>query len=117
MKYRVAVGSSDGAHVDEHFGRGKSFFIYEIDQETGGEQLLEVRRFVSAKGVCGSHDNEEALEKINSLKDCQIVLVVRIGTKSEKLLTLKGVIPLQREGSIASAFEKIKRAYKNRVFQ
>lgn len=48
--YKVAVASSDGIVVNQHFGRADTFFIYEV-AGTGNYRFLETR---TVTPVCGS---------------------------------------------------------------
>jgi nitrogenase molybdenum-iron protein NifN len=116
MKYRVAVGTADGVRVTEHFGRGESFFIYEIDRDTDETVLVEKRLFGERGSECGDHDAEGAAAKIEALGDCQIVLVAKIGYRSEKQLTLGGIVPLQYEGELEDALARVRTVYKRRRF-
>ncbi|MDR1640571.1 MAG: hypothetical protein LBT59_12805 [Clostridiales bacterium] len=116
MKYKTAVATSDGVEVDGHFGQGNSFYIYEIDQETDTRRLVETRSFSNEGLECGCHSEPTAHEKASAFSDCQVILAAQIGAKSERLLTLKGIVPLQRRGSVSEALDKISHAFKHRVF-
>jgi predicted Fe-Mo cluster-binding NifX family protein len=115
MTYKIAVGSSDGITIDQHFGSGTSFYIYEISQESD-ETLVTEHRVFEGGGDCGTHDHNNIAGKIDALADCQLVLVAKIGGKAEKQLTLKHIVPLAFEGSIETALERVQKAYKRRVF-
>ncbi|GHU80891.1 hypothetical protein FACS1894191_7100 [Clostridia bacterium] len=116
--YRIAVGTSDGKYVDEHFGQAGRFVIMDITRETGDVSIVEERLapIPEGDGGCGGHNNALIAGKIGLLLDCQIVLVAKIGGKSEKFLLHNDIIPLQFEGDVESALERIKKAYKNRPF-
>ena len=43
MAYKVAVTSSDGKFINQHFGRAQQFLIFEIDDE-GDYKFLELRK-------------------------------------------------------------------------
>ncbi|MDR0859245.1 MAG: hypothetical protein LBN97_09475 [Oscillospiraceae bacterium] len=118
MTYKIAVGSGDGVVIDQHFGSGSSFYIYEISQETD-ETVVSEHRVFDGNGdiTCtGAHDHSNIAGKIDALADCQLVLVAKIGGKAEKQLTLRHIVPLTYEGTIADALVSIKRAYKKRKF-
>ncbi len=42
-KYRVAVATSDGENVNVHFGHAAAFDVYEVDEESGKFEKVEVR--------------------------------------------------------------------------
>ncbi|MDR0905458.1 MAG: hypothetical protein LBN00_04705 [Oscillospiraceae bacterium] len=123
MRYKIAVGTTDGVNVTEHFGQAKGFFIYEIDQDSDETILVERRSFVDEDadggedcGCGGGHDETAVTSKLDALGDVQIILVQKIGGKSEKQVTLKHIVPLQFNGTIEDAFVKIKKSYKHRQF-
>ena len=42
-KYRVAVATNDGENVNVHFGHAAAFDVYEVDEESGKFEKVEVR--------------------------------------------------------------------------
>lgn len=89
MLYRIAVASTDGKVVNEHFGRAKQFIILEIGDE-GKYQTVELRKLpVVCEG--GNHDNEALRTNVEALSDCRYVLVSRIGQGAENALEEKGI--------------------------
>jgi len=116
MKYRVAIGTSDGKNITEHFGTCGRFQIIEISQESDEAVLIE-NRITAHQEQCRSHLDDNIIEKIKALNDCQIILIKQIGGKSEKLLIHYGFIPLTNSGSIDKATLKIIKFYKNQIFK
>lgn len=96
---KVAVASTDGISVDEHFGRSKEFLIYEVE-EGGAFKFLE-RRNVN-DGSNQSHDTV-LQTTVELLEDMEVVLAKQIGPGAEKELRGKGVIALSINGSIEKA--------------
>ncbi|MCW2277676.1 NifB/NifX family molybdenum-iron cluster-binding protein [Heliophilum fasciatum] len=43
MSYKVAVTSSDGLTIDQHFGHAKSFHILEVDEASGAWENIGLR--------------------------------------------------------------------------
>ena len=43
MSFKVAVASSDGKYVNQHFGMAQQFLIFEIDDE-GNYKFLEPQK-------------------------------------------------------------------------
>jgi predicted Fe-Mo cluster-binding NifX family protein len=88
MSFRVAVASSDGKYVNEHFGRAQQFLIFDLTP--GGYQFLELRK---NEPSCRSDQTDEVkhLPTIDLLEDCQGVLVARIGPGAEAVLNQKGI--------------------------
>jgi predicted Fe-Mo cluster-binding NifX family protein len=88
MSFRVAVASTDGKYVNEHFGRAQQFLIFDL--ESNGYQFLELRK---NEPSCSSDRADEVkhLPTTDLLADCQGVLVARIGPGAEAVLNQKGI--------------------------
>ena len=98
-KKRIAAVSTDGIHVDEHFGKAKRFLIYEIDDPV---TLVEERPTESLS--VGDPNHPFAANKFNRivslLADCSKVYVTQIGsTPAEELLKM-GIEPVRYHGAI-----------------
>ncbi len=115
MTYRIAIGTSDRINITEHFGKCSRFHILDISQENDSITFVE-DRITGHNESCGSHEEAVILDKINALKDCQLVLVKQVGGWSEKQLVHNGIVPLQQEGSISRALIRIKNFYKRHQF-
>lgn len=100
---KVAITSTDGIDINEHFGRAEEFWIYESD-EAGAYQFLERRK----KIVEGSNEHQAATVEL--LADIEVVLVNKIGPGAEKELRSAGIIAL----SVSGAIEKALAAYAKR---
>lgn len=85
---RIAVASQEGLAVSEHFGHAKRFFIYELDGETA--RLLEQRE-VSHYCLGGSSDKSALAQILDTIADCQAVLVAKIGDGPTEKLAAKGI--------------------------
>jgi len=92
-KVRLAVSSTNGNIIDQHFGHSKEFYIYEYENQSV--------RFIESREVdkyCNGPecDGEDKIEKIiKTLSDCQMVLSLRIGYEPKKKLMLKNIIPIE----------------------
>lgn len=104
-KYRVAVASSDGKVVNQHFGKSEVFYIYQIDNDNK-PHLLE-KREVTAVCHGGSHDTDMMLQNIQALKDCKYLLVSRIGDAAANMVTAQGITPMELPGFIDESIEKL----------
>ncbi|MGQ4648168.1 nitrogenase cofactor biosynthesis protein NifB [Lyngbya aestuarii] len=85
---QVAVASKGGGLVNQHFGHAKEFMIYEVE----GNQV----RFTGHRKVdhfCqGGFSEEGTLDKIiETLSDCQAVLVSKIGQSPQERLRKAGL--------------------------
>lgn len=87
MQFRVAVASTDGKYVNEHFGRAKQFLIFDLDSSR--YQFLELRR--NEPSCRSGQEDEKHLATIELLADCQALLVARIGPGAEAVLNQNGI--------------------------
>jgi predicted Fe-Mo cluster-binding NifX family protein len=130
MSIKIAVGSSNGIVIDQHFGSGKKFYIFELLEE-GNSKFIETREAktevkdsssiscrdngdLGCDSSCHSsgHDESGLIVKINLLSDCQAVLVNQVGKGAEKLLLKNGISAFEAKDSIEKAFKKIYIYYK-----
>jgi predicted Fe-Mo cluster-binding NifX family protein len=99
-KTRIAVVSTDGTHVDDHFGRAKRFFIFDVDEQM---TLVEERNTepLSADDPEHAFDTDKFGRISEQLKDCRKVYMTKIGDKPSAKLKELGVEPVIYEGAIA----------------
>ena len=108
---KVAVASTDGVSINEHFGRAKEFLIYE-NAEGGTYKFLERRENI----LDNSRDNHATTAQL--IADVEVVLVNKIGPVAEKELQRHGVIALAISGPIdkaLAAYEKRGKFIRNSV--
>ena len=87
---RCAAATSDGYLVDQHFGRAKSFDVYDIDGY-GQCHFVETRKVQRAcKGELG-HSEDVLLGTARQLSDCVFVVVARIGAGALAALHEQGI--------------------------
>ena len=97
---KVAFATTDGVHVDEHFGRAGTFAIYEFTDKD--YRFIELRKFsegldqqiVSTREMGQAHDSA-VQDKVDRLADCKIVYLTEIGGPSAARLVKKGMMPLK----------------------
>jgi len=113
MGYQIAVATSDGIHIDGHFGNADSFHIYLVEDET--YHLNEIRRVERsvqecgqtespACGGCGGHTRDGRIE---SILDCRCVVCAKCGPGSEKQLSKAGITPFAVERELDDALSHI----------
>lgn len=117
MPYKIAVGSSDGKTIDQHFGRSERFYIYEVSD--GGEwTLLEVRDNKTTRAE-GQHNTSELNRTVELLRDCSKVIVLQIGPGAQQSLKSLGITPYASTGSVEDTLTKLiayESKLKNRSF-
>jgi predicted Fe-Mo cluster-binding NifX family protein len=104
MDVKIAVASSDGLMVNEHFGRAGSFRIYRLHD--GGHEFLEIREVTS---ICSghAHDDDALAQTAQALADCRGVIVAQIGSGAIDALLLKRTMAFTLPGSIEEAIETL----------
>lgn len=95
-RFRVAIASSDGSRVDQHFGWATRFEIYDVWR--GGFIHVEsrLRQNPSCGGECAPEHNPPELidtldESARLLNDCSVLLVSRIGPGPSAHLEARGL--------------------------
>lgn len=101
---RLAVATSDGFSVNEHFGHAKFFRVYDINQS--GYDFIEVRDAVAACQHRLGHDTTRFDKIIELLSDCDALLVQKIGEGAAAYLIAKNVRVFEVSGSIDAVLEK-----------
>lgn len=89
----MAVASSGGGLINQHFGHAREFLIYEASQmdiRFIGHRKVDL--YCSGSDTCG--DVETTLDKIiETLKGCEAVLCARIGYEPWEMLEAAGIQP------------------------
>lgn len=103
--YKVAVASTDGIVINQHFGRADTFYIYEV-AETGNYRFLETRIVTP---ICngGNHNKEKLCSNIRKFKDCKYILVSRIGMGAANVMEQSGIVPMELPGMIEESIGKL----------
>ena len=103
---KVAVVSSDGKVINQHFGKASRFLIFEVDK--GKIRFIESR---DNKPVCGSAEDghsDNALERtISWISDCEVLLCSRIGGGAEEALRKKGIRPIEAHDFIEEVLRQM----------
>lgn len=103
-KIRIAIASSDGIVVNNHFGKAKTFYIYQVTNKEVA--LLEQRQ---VEPVCdgGNHDEERLRENLKILSDCDYLLVSRIGEGARRTASSMGIASFEIPGMIEQSIEQL----------
>lgn len=110
--YTFAVASKTNKYIDQHFGHADGFYIYKYDKS--GIEFVERRPI--KKYCTGAEDCQEnySMKTIKSaLKDCDVIMVLRIGHQPQKELQNMGIKVVQTcesiEDGIKNTFEELQR--------
>lgn len=102
---KLAVATTSGLTVDEHFGHAKFFRVYEL---AGNEhRFIEVRDAVAACQHQLGHDTTRFDKIIELLSDCDAILVNKIGEGAAQYLISRGVRVFEVSGSIEAVLDKL----------
>ncbi|KZX17409.1 FeMo cofactor biosynthesis protein NifB [Methanobrevibacter cuticularis] len=104
MSFKVAIASSDGENVNQHFGKADHFLIFEIDD--GNYKFLESRSIVPS---CGGeetidHTREQTMKLISDVK---AVLVSNIGPQPIETLIANNIVPYMTSMNIDDALKEL----------
>lgn len=101
---RIALASSDGKVINQHFGHATTFHVFDIVDNTA--------RFVESRDVnqcCnGGFHKISAFEKVaNTLSDCKAIIVAKIGEGASSFLEGKGFEVFEAPYLISAVLEKL----------
>ncbi|MEN6573409.1 NifB/NifX family molybdenum-iron cluster-binding protein [Methanobacterium aggregans] len=101
----MAVASSDGKYVNQHFGHAGQFLIFDVDR-SGNYEFLELRENVpSCKG--GEANESSRMGTLQLIKDCDAVIVSRIGEGAVNFLVSNGIKPFMMTDFIDNALRDL----------
>lgn len=101
---RVAIGTSTGARVSEHFGHATRFEIWEVGP--AGSRYLESRNNRPACGSgCGDSSEENRADAVMDasvalIADCKAVVVSRLGECAINRLTKLGILAFETDDTV-----------------
>ncbi|SNQ62843.1 NifB/NifX family molybdenum-iron cluster-binding protein [Candidatus Methanoperedens nitratireducens] len=97
---KMAIASSDGKVINQHFGKARRFIIIESDGEE--IKVVEVRENNPACGTLeyGGHADDTLDRSISLIGDCDAVLCSRVGGGAADTLFSRGIEPVEAPGFI-----------------
>jgi len=102
-KYRMAVASSDGKNVDQHFGQAREFLLYDMEEgkltmagKVQTDPFLEESMF-------GEKHRSKIERMVAALKGVDIVITSGFGERAEAEMRARGMQPYLKEGSVEDA--------------
>lgn len=104
---RVAVATSSGILVDQHFGHAKEFYIYETDGVK--VKFIEKRQalaYCTGQSECDDEKDDKIENIIRTIKDCGVVLALRIGSSPSQRLASIGIRSITTYDRIEDAVKK-----------
>lgn len=106
MKYKIAVASTDGKVVNQHFGRAEVFYIVAADSRDMTFTYEESRKTVP---LCKGQEHDETQLKALAvlLEDCDYVLVSRIGAGAGAALEQNHIEAFELPGYIEDSIRRL----------
>ena len=98
-KTRIAVVSTDGTNVNDHFGMAERFLVYDCNDEMTFMEERPTERY-SVGDPDHAFDPERFALVSGLLKDCSKVYVTKIGEVPSAKLKELGIEPVIYEGPI-----------------
>lgn len=98
----IAIASTDGENVNEHFGRADRFLIYEVNHEK--QSLLMVRTVEPLSTGDKNHpfDPERMAGVARAVKDRKLLYCTKIGDRPRQELEKFGVTVIVGSGPISA---------------
>lgn len=105
MPIKVAVASSDGKYINQHFGMASQFLIFELNDD-GTHEFLELRE---NKPSCSTEGHSEISmeESVKLISDCQAVLAGQIGPGAIDILLKSNINPYIAPTFIEDALKEL----------
>lgn len=95
---KIAVATEDGVSISQHFGRSRSFLVFDVAGKTILGQSVRDNTFTAhARGECQEgdehhHDQHHGHDAIvEALQDCRAVLCGGMGWRAADALNQQGV--------------------------
>lgn len=113
--YRFAAATKSGVLIDQHFGHVSEFYIYEYQNGKAiFKELRKVNQYCNGREECGEKENKIDLI-IESIKDCDGVIAIRIGDSPSKKLEDEGIQIFTTYDKIEDAVIKAADSIKEKV--
>ncbi len=107
-KRLIAVASTDGKIINQHFGHAERFLIYRAG--CGDVKFLEERSVTKYCLGIETHahpfEEDRFMGVVSIIKDCRFVMVSKVGPVPENRLKRLGVLPVMTYGPIEEAIRK-----------
>ncbi|MFZ4857645.1 MAG: NifB/NifX family molybdenum-iron cluster-binding protein [Desulfuromonadaceae bacterium] len=104
MDVKIAVASSDGIIVDEHFGRARSFRIYRL-YDCGYEYLETRENLTPCTGQ--SYDDTFLVQVASGISDCRGVVAAKISPCAVDAVIMHLMLPFTLPGTVEKAFQSL----------
>jgi nitrogen fixation protein NifX len=106
-RLRVAFATNDGVTVNEHFGWGRQFILYDVAKD-GAHKAGKI--VFDSQEMDDRGNDDKLAGKIETLRGCHIVFAEAIGGPAAARLTRERIQPMvvKEENDVARLIEQIK---------
>ncbi len=101
--YKIAVATSDGIVVNQHFGHTNQFYIYEVHNNIFTKSEI---RHTEPACISKEHDENAVLRNLKLIEDCRFLLVSRIGAYAQQQAESLGITPFEIPLMVEDALKK-----------
>ncbi len=102
-RHRVAVATSDGRNVDQHFGQTREFWLFDVqDGKLTPAGKIRTDPFLE-ESMFGPRHKSKIEGMVASLAGSDIVLTSGFGERAEAEIRARGMHPYQSEGELEQA--------------
>ena len=101
--YKIAVATSDGIVVNQHFGHANQFYIYEVKDKNFTQTEI---RHVNPACISKEHDENAVTKNLELIRDCKFLLVSRIGIYAQQQAENLGITPFEIPLMVEDALKK-----------
>jgi nitrogen fixation protein NifX len=105
MSIKVAVASSDGKYINQHFGMASQFLIFELNDD-GTYNFLELRENKPACSVEG-HSELSMEDSVKLISDCHAIIASQIGPGAIDILLKNNINPYIAPTFIEDALKQL----------
>ena len=102
-KYKLAVASSDGKMVDQHFGQTKRFLLFEMEEGNVKPAGSVDTDPLMNEPMFGEKHRLKLENMVAALSGMDIVLATEFGERAEMELLARGIKPYRHTGNVDDA--------------
>ncbi|MFA9378661.1 MAG: nitrogenase cofactor biosynthesis protein NifB [Lachnotalea sp.] len=105
--FKVAVATKSGMIVDQHFGQVSELYVYEyVDGNAKFIEKRNIEQYCEGKQECDEKEDKITMI-INTISDCDAVIVMRIGEAPKIKLSQKGIRVFTTYDKIEDSVKKV----------
>jgi predicted Fe-Mo cluster-binding NifX family protein len=104
VSIKLAIASSDGKVVNQHFGHAQVFHVVQVD---GDNYRFVETRHVDPSCTCQGHSTSSFDAVLQILQDCQGIVVAQIGIGASEYVLNHGFRVFECRGTIDDVLKEL----------